>query len=151
MKRIFLLMFSFLPAAAGYLLNYGMMTHMDRNWPLGIIGLAVLAVWFLFGYLARYLEPKPIPALLLGNGGALLCFLLMFVQEVVFRAYAPNILGLFPQMFFLPLLYWGSRVTAVLLGWLPTLYVWMDGLAALIMMLGAFALGGRLRRGRDGA
>jgi hypothetical protein len=101
-KVLILLFFAVSPFIIGYLFNYGLIKH---NWsgtvPL-VISILFYAYWFFAGYLSANFVKSAWKSVLISHSFAIICVILIVIQEAVLRRYLPNIIGTSSQMFFLP-------------------------------------------------
>ena len=115
-KRIVLLMIGFVPLLLfGFFINHLLMTAFwYAPGPYFLISIAVIVVWFVFGMISVLLVSPKKEALLLLNASAFLVLLLIFFQELVLGHMWLNQIGLATQMFYLPLVNFGSVFGGIL-------------------------------------
>lgn len=111
MKSLSLFVLGFIPFLIGRLLNWRMFADMNSMPPLFVIGLITLAVWFIISY--SFFNPtKSLKrTVLLFNLPATLVLILVGIQELILHAYWMNYVGKWTQLFYLPLLNIGFRLT----------------------------------------
>lgn len=99
-----LILIGLLPLGVGYLLNWHMMLHPDTFPPLFIVGAVFLTVWFVLSWNMnkKLLDTKTV--LLCQNSGAVLALILLAVQALA-GGFGENLLGILPQLFYMPMLY----------------------------------------------
>ena len=102
MKRIIFLIIGSLPMPLGFLLAY--LTLADQLLPLVLIGLGILAFWFLVGLLSANFFRTREGAMLFLNLPALLILILVIVQSLILQAFWLNPIGIATQYFYLPFL-----------------------------------------------
>lgn len=138
MKRVLLLLLGWLPLLAGAVMDDLMMRYMDVRPPYLLIGVGTLLVWALLGSFTVMLKEKPASLLPL-NLPAAIVLLLLVVQDGVCKAYWSNWLGVYTQLFYLPLLNLAGRLG----GWLFHT-IWPLYLLCFLLLCGASYLGRRL-------
>ena len=136
MKKAFFFLLGLLPLPIGYLTKWCMMTvFYDVGFPYGWVGIFMLGLWCLLGYLfCRHANTSSRTVIFL-NAPALIALLLIMVQELILKAYWPNFVGVAVQFFYLPVLGVSYRL-AFWAHTMPPVYF-----VAFILMVGASALG----------
>lgn len=109
---IMALVFGALPFLIGGVQNWYMLTYLDSVLPYGLISVAVLLLWGCIAFLLndRYHRTKAIVISL--NLIAALDLLLLGIQELILHAYWMNSVGSWSQLFYLPMLNLGFRLTS---------------------------------------
>ena len=128
MKRIVFFTIGLLPLPLGYLLAY--LALADQLLPLVLIGLGVLAFWFLVGVVSANFFRTREGAMLFLNLPALLVLILILIQSLVLQAFWPNPIGIATQYFYLPFL-----GISRFLGFFFTLSLHVSAIFAFICML----------------
>jgi len=100
-----------LPFALGGILNWYLMNRMDAVLPYGAIGICFLLIWGGLGFLLNGKGQTKKTVLFL-NLVALLDLLLLGVQELILGKYWGNAIGTWSQLFYLPLVNLGARLTS---------------------------------------
>ena len=108
MKKAVIVLLGCLPFLLGRAQDWAMMHYWP---PLLLISCLMLLLWGGLSSLALKLMIDDKKALLLLNTPAIAVLLLILVQEWGFGAYWSNGIGLYSQLFFLPLLSLGYRLT----------------------------------------
>ena len=123
------------PFLLGWLLSRAMMTifaEMGGAWLYLVLGLAMLMLWAVAAGILGFKGSKGRMALtvLCLNLPAAVVLVLLGVQELALHAYWTNAVGLWTQMFYLPVL----RLGAILGGWTGQLF-WAYFAAFLLLVL----------------
>ncbi len=100
-----------LPLAAGIAMNRWMMDHPESLPPFLWIGVLSLLLWAAISFAAKYWVSTRLVVLLL-NLAACVDLILAGVQELILGRYWPNIVGVWSQLFYLPVLRLGFGLTA---------------------------------------
>ena len=104
--------------------------------PAFFIGVAVIAVWFIFGMISVFFVSSTKEAVLLLNVPAFLVLLLLLFQAWVLESMWLNQIGFATQMFFLPLFNFGFVMAGILPRFiLPIVDPGVAGATAFIFML----------------
>ena len=107
-KKLLILLLGCTPFLIGRLQDWMMMNFFP---PLLLISFLMLLLWGVFSHLSlRMMEGKK-QSLLLLNTPAVIVLILILVQEWIFGAYWLNFIGVYTQMFYLPLISLGYRLT----------------------------------------
>ena len=109
--KILLAALGTLPMAGGWLMNWYMMQE-DSLRRFDLISAGFLLLWGLLAFTACPWAKSAKEAVLLLHAVAALDLLLLAVQEIVLGAYWSNSMGLWSQLFFLPVLPFASTPTA---------------------------------------
>jgi len=101
----------FVPFVFGIAMNWFMMTFPNLLPPYFLVGIGMLLFWFAATYFS-----KPYAV----SGSQLLCgihlvpfaiLVLLFVQEIILGAYWRNFIGMWTQLYYLPLVNLGFQMT----------------------------------------
>lgn len=131
---LLLIILGLLPFAFGRLMNFYVLAYPDRVPPYFAITLLALLLWGGISFLARRrLGTRRVVASL--NAAALATLLLLTIQMLGFHSFWTNAVGLWTQLFFLPLLNVSFLLTTWSHSMLPAFY------AAFILMFAASLLG----------
>jgi len=128
MKRIIFLTIGSLPLPLGILLSY--LALADQLLPIVLIGIGVLAFWFLVGLVSANFFRTREGAMLFLNLPALIMLILVLVQSLALQAFWLNPIGLATQYFYLPFL-----GISRFLGFFFTLSLHISAIFAFICML----------------
>ena len=143
MNKKALIILSAIPIPSGFLLNT---LIMNNNWvglPLLIVGAALYLLWFYLGKLSAARSITLKSALLCAHITGIICFTLIIVQTALLQNVSRGLLGLVPQMFFLPTLALSSTLMTPLFFFVQTFRLEYFVIPAFLMMLGSFTLGYR--------
>ena len=137
---LILLALGFLPLGAGLLLERFILSYPpDQVPPFFLIGLLFLLLWGAVAFFATGWERQRLRVVGLLNTPALLFLLLNGVQTLLLKTFWPNVLGLWSQDFFLPVLPVAGRIAR----FLPTAF--SPFAAAFLLMAGASLAGAEAR------
>lgn len=100
-----------LPFVVGGIQNWYMLTYMDSILPYGMISVFFLFVWGCVAFLlnGNHQNTKKIVVFL--NLIAVIDLLLIGAQELIFHAYWMNSIGVWSQLFYLPMVNLGFSLT----------------------------------------
>jgi len=100
-----------LPFVVGGIQNWYMLTYMDSILPYGMISVFFLIVWGCAAFLlnGNHQNTKKIVVFL--NLIAVIDLLLIGAQELIFHAYWMNSIGVWSQLFYLPMVNLGFSLT----------------------------------------
>lgn len=138
--RILFVALGFLPFAFGGLINWAAMTHPDHIPSYPLIGILFLLLWAAISFLIKLRRKSSKEVVLSFNLIAFIVLLLIGIQELILHAYWSNLVGIWTQLFYLPLLNIGFTLTR----WSSS--VFSAYCAAFVLMLLASALGCSLRK-----
>lgn len=128
-----------LPFVVGGIQNWYMLTYMDSVLPYGMISVSFLLGWGCIAFLLKGNRQRTEKIVIFQNLIAVLNLLLIGVQELILHAYWMNIIGLWSQLFYLPMINLGSRITTWSHSVFPAYAV------SFILMVGASFAGCKLR------
>ena len=129
-----------IPFAIGGFMNFFMLSHTEILPPYALIGIVTLIVWALIAFIAKPFAKDTKKLLFAFNLPAFAVLVLLCVQELVFKSYWQNPLGLWTQLYYLPLINISARLTM----WSSRLFVVYC--AAFLLLLAASFLGCKLRK-----
>lgn len=132
-----------LPFFFGGILNWIMTIYSDNIPPYVIIGFLFLLFWGIITYLLKSKIRNTKKVVILLNTIAAIDLLLLGIQELVIHAYWMNVIGVWSQMFYLPLLNIGFKLTS----WSHTLF--SAYCVSFVLMAAASFLGCRLSVGKE--
>lgn len=137
---LILLVLGFLPLGVGLLFERFILSYPpDQVPPYFILGLLFLLLWGAVAFFAAGWERQRLRVVGLLNAPALLFLLLNGVQILLLKTFWPNVLGLWSQDFFLPVLPVAGRIAR----FLPTAF--SPFAAAFLLMAGASLAGAEAR------
>lgn len=136
--KVVLLILGALPFAVGGAQNWYML-HTDSLLPYGLMAVFFLFAWGGIAFLLNQAGKRTSQTVVFLNLIAALDLLLVGAQELIFHAYWMNDAGLWSQLFYLPLINLGFRLTS-----------WSHGAfsayaASFVLMVGAAFAGAKLR------
>lgn len=103
--------FGALPFLIGGVQNWYMLTYMDSVLPYGLISLAMLLLWGCIAFFLHNRNQKTAEIVISLNLIPALDLLLVGVQELIYHAYWANRVGLWSQLFYLPMINLGVKFT----------------------------------------
>lgn len=118
-------------------MNRLMMMFPDTVPPTTIIGIIFLAFWGFLSFQAGKMEKDIKNAFFLLNGPALVVLFLLLWQEVIRQSYWKGILGVYTQLFYLPLIGIGFSFSS----WSGR--IWPAYIVCFLLMSAMFVLGHR--------
>jgi len=135
-----LILLGLLPFALGGFLNWFMMANSGVLPYLMPIGLVTLLLWAAMAFAVKPYAKSTKKTVVGLNLPALIVLILVGIQELVLHAYWPNVIGSWTQVFYLPLLHLGFRLT-----------FWSHGVfsaycASFLLMAAASAMGCAIRK-----
>ena len=110
--KIFLLLLGGLPFAIGGWLNHIMLSSSNTLPPLFFIGIVCLILWGFIAFVAKSFIEENKEIVIRLNLIAAVVLVLVTVQEVVLHAYWFNFVGVWSQLYYLPLLNVGFTLTS---------------------------------------
>lgn len=119
MKHFKVLLLSFTPFIIGYSFDYALKAFDWYGMIVFIISILFSIYWFYIGYKSYDFIKISFQSILLGNCFAIFSILLIFLQILFIGRFLPNIIGIAPQMFYLPLLPLASKIENILLFFIP--------------------------------
>lgn len=123
------------PLMVGSILNKIMLEKLESVLPLLLIGLLFLNVWLMTAFLFQNRMKNTKRVVVLLNAIAAIDLLLLAIQELVIHAYWGNMIGVWSQLFYLPIVKFGFMVTS----WSHTMF--SAYAASFILMLAVSLLG----------
>lgn len=120
MSNIMCVLFGFFPLLIGFIMNYALkVSNYMLVLPYTLIGIVVLGIWCTAAYIFNKKIRNPYKVMLLLNLIAFLDFLLICVQLFVYDQFWFNIVGIWSQVFYLPL----TRLSSLIVRLLPLPYI----------------------------
>ena len=135
-----LLILGALPFILGGIQNWYMLNNPDSLLPYGLIAFVFLSAWCFIAFLLNKDGKRTRQIVLFLNLIAALDLLLVGIQELIFHAYWMNHIGLWSQLFYLPVLNLGVNLTS----WSHTLF--LAYAAGFILMICCSFVGCNLRK-----
>lgn len=129
-----------LPFVLGGALNFFMVSYPDIMPPFQLLGILFLLLWGLIGFGMKAHTASVKHCVLRLNLLALVVLCLLGIQEFVLKAYWPNFIGTWTQLYYLPLLPIGFGLTQ----WSHV--VFSAYCVSFLLMLGASTAGCILRQ-----
>jgi hypothetical protein len=134
MKKYWLLLFAITPIGIGYLHNY-LFLNSYSNALHTIFSVIFIIYWFIVGYISPKFTKSAKEGLLLTNSFAIICIVLIIIQEVIVGRYFLNIFGMAPQMFYLSTIQISTILENKVLFFVTTHYMWMTCLLSFVVMI----------------
>lgn len=131
----------FLPFALGHIQNCLMLSNADAVLPYTLISVLFLFLWAFLAFLLNKRGKRTKQTLLFLNLPAAAVLALLGVQELLLHRYWANAIGIWTQIFYLPLVNLGALLT----GWSHSLFAAYA--ASFLLILAAAYAGCRLRKG----
>ena len=100
-----------LPFVIGGIQNWYMLTYMDSVLPFGLISVSFFLVWGCIAFFLNSNRQRTKEIVIFLNLIAALDLLLVGIQELIFHAYWMNVIGAWSQLFYLPMVNLGFRLT----------------------------------------
>lgn len=141
MRKLQLWILAVSPFVLGYLLDSAMMRFNWYGTTLTVISVLFYVYWYCAGYVSANWTKSITESTLVGNSFAMVSFVLITVQTTIVKRFLTNILGLCPQMFFLPSLRLAAQIESVLLFFLPIRYFWATCFVSLALMVLVYRAG----------
>jgi hypothetical protein len=141
MRKLQLWILAVSPFVLGYLLDSAMMRFNWYGTTLTVISVLFYVYWYCAGYVSANWTKSITESTLVGNSFAMVSFVLITVQTTIVKRFLTNILGLCPQMFFLPSLRLAAQIESVLLFFLPIRYFWATCFVSLALMVVVYRAG----------
>jgi len=141
MNKLKLLFLGILPFVIGRLLDYAMMKYDWYGAIISIIGLMFFVYWFFVGYKSYDYVETAKESILVGNSFAIISIILILFQNLILKRFMPNILGILPQMFYLPTVGVIGILERTLLFFISTHYMWMSFTLSFMLMLVVYYAG----------
>ena len=128
-----------LPFIVGGMQNWYMLSYTDLLLPYGLISVSFLLVWGCIAFLLNANHQSTHKIVIFLNLIAMLDLLLIGVQELIFHAYWMNSIGVWSQLFYLPVINLGFGLTK----WGHS--VFLAYAAGFVLMVAASFVGCKLR------
>lgn len=148
MKKLILIILGMIPFVIGKFFNELMInTNMnDKN--MTLFAIAFLVLWFIVGATSRKFSRTLKESVLLSHLGGIVSLLLMFVQVLITGGYFSNVLGLYSQIYFLPLIRLASEIERKLLFFTKTHDTLPIVVVVLALMISVYSLGFKVAENR---
>lgn len=121
------------PFVIGYLLNYILLAFNLYGVVSFVIGILFFLYWGFIGYISYNYVKSAISSFILGNSFAIIGLVLIIFQEVALKKYWPNIIGMAPQMFYLPTLSITYKIEQTFF-FVPIHYIWVSYCLSFLLM-----------------
>lgn len=145
MKRLKLLAFSISPFIIGHLIS---LSIYNLNWYgriISIISILFCIYWYFLGYKSYDYAKSMKESILLGHCFSIIGLCLDLFQSQVLGRYLSNIIGLFPQHFFLPMARVSLWIDRTLLFFIPVTSFTILSIISFILMIIIYYAGYRRR------
>lgn len=133
-----------LPFAFGGALNWYLLSHAEAVLPYRVIGIGFLLIWGGLGFLLNGKGMHTKKTVLALNLIPFADLVLLAVQELVLREYWRGSIGIWSQLFYLPMVNLGATLTS----WSHSMFA-VYAVSFLLMVCVSYA-GGRLRKKNKG-
>ncbi len=141
MKKPQMWLLAISPFVLGYLLDHAMMKFNWYGANITLISALFYLYWFFAGRMSANWTKSRKESILIGNSFAIISIALMIFQDVVLKRYFSNIIGIAPQMFYLPALRLSAQIEDVLLFFLTTRSLWRTSSVAFVLMIVVYRAG----------
>lgn len=145
MNKLKLLFLGILPFVIGRLLDYAMMKYDWYGTIILIISIMFFTYWFFVGYKSYDYVKTSKESILIGNSFAIINIILILFQILIMKGFMLNILGILPQMFYLPTMGIVGALERTLFFFIPTHYPWEPFVLSFILMIVVYYAGYRIR------
>ncbi len=119
-KKFKLLLFAISPLLIGYLIHRAIMGFGWYGIEISIISILFVAYWFFVGYKSYDYVDTGKESILLGNSFAIISIVLILGQIIFLGGHSFNIIGLLPQIFYMPMVRVSSWVERIVLFFIRT-------------------------------
>ncbi len=145
MKRLGLIALSIIPIPLGFLTDHLMMKFNWFGFPLFLIGIVFYIFWFFMGYISANFTLSMRETLLYSHSITILCATLIIGQLLLLERFTQGLLGLLPQMYFLPMITPVSSIIRNVFFFISPFRIEHFIIPAFLMMLSTFILGFRIK------
>ncbi len=114
MNKLKLFLISISPFIIGKLFSYLTLEFEFIGVELSILSILFCVYWFYMGYKSHDYGKSAKESILLGNGFAMICILLIVIQKGFMGRYMFNVIGLTPQTFYLPMIRVSSWIDSLI-------------------------------------
>jgi hypothetical protein len=141
MKRLGLIALSLIPIPLGLLTDHLMMNYNWFGFPLFLIGIVFYIFWFFMGYISVNWTLSMRETILYSHSVAILCAALIVGQLIILERFTQGLLGLIPQMYFLPMITPVSLLIRNVFFFISPFRIEHFIIPAFLMMLGIYIFG----------
>ena len=145
MKKRTLILISALPIPLGYIMEFLIMKFAWAGLMSLIISTGFFLLWIYIGQQSVSKKRPFITSLLYAHSIAIVCLALILIQHSTLQNVPQNLLGLIPQMYYLPMLYLTSSIVTPLLFFIEVLRFEYFVIPAFLLMLCSFTIGYRMK------
>lgn len=145
MKRLGLIALSIVPVPLGLLTDHLMMKYNWFGFPLFLIGIVFYIFWFFMGYISANWMFSMRTTMLYSHSVTILCATLIIGQLMILERFTQGLVGLLPQIYFLPMITPVSFVIRNVFFFISPFRIEHFIIPAFLLMLGTFALGFRIK------
>lgn len=111
MRKPLLILIGFIPLAAGLAINWLINIFPTKNLPFGIISIGFLVFWVWLGFISCKFKETIKVSVCLVHLPLFLALVFNLYQEIVLEHYLSNIIGLYAQIFYLPIINIAYKLT----------------------------------------
>lgn len=137
---ILLILLSLLPFAFGWIANWLIMSHSGTTPPFMLISIVFLLIWAAIAFFAKPHIKSTAKIVISMNAVAFLVLVLNGIQQLLLHSYWLNFVGKWTQVFYLPLVFLGARLT----NWCPSIF--SAACASFALMVLATWIGSGIRK-----
>lgn len=137
---ILLVLLSLLPFAFGWIANWLIMSHSGTTPPFMLISIVFLLIWAAIAFFAKPYIKSTAKIVISMNAVAFLVLVLNGIQQLLLHSYWLNFVGKWTQVFYLPLVFLGARLTI----WCPSIF--SAACASFVLMVIATIVGSKIRK-----
>lgn len=148
MKRVKLLLFAISPLLIGYLIHGAIMRFDWYGIEISIFSILFVVYWFFVGYKSYDYVDTSKESMLLGNSFAIISIGLILGQIIFLGGHSFNIIGLLPQIFYMPMVRVSSWVEKIVLFFTRTRYSTVTFIFSFILMMLIYYAGYNKRSSR---
>lgn len=145
MKKLKLLAFSISPFIIGRLIDLAIYNLDWYGKILSIISILFCIYWYFVGYKSYDYAKSMKESILLGNCFSIISIALALFQSLILGRFLLNIIGSFPQYFFLPMMRVSSWIDRILLFFIPFTSMTILSVISFILMIIIYYAGYRKR------
>lgn len=137
---IVLVLLSLLPFAFGWIVHWFSMIHPTTTPPFMLIGIVFLLIWAAIAFFAKPHIKSTAKIVISMNAVAFLVLVLNGIQQLLLHSYWLNFVGKWTQLFYLPLVFLGARLTI----WCPSMF--SVACASFLLMVVSTFIGSKIRK-----
>ena len=148
MKRIILIVLSFVPLIMGQFYNAVATNTVLTTTGITLLSLSFLVLWFLVGVTSIKLTHSLKESIIYSHAIGLVFLLLGFIQTAVLKEFIAGGIGYMTQLYFLPVVRIGSLVESKILFFASTHYMFPITFVSFALMIFMYTLGYKVAENR---